>query len=84
MELHQLLSPPTAGKSLSISNAGTGTATASTANAGATANQAVTGRMGVTNSAIDINGATTDAVKTVTVTNYAGGGIVAMLSKPSI
>jgi S-layer protein len=68
----------TAGKTISIANAGTGTATATTANSGAAVNQAVTGRMGVTNSAIDINGASTstaDAVKTVTLTNYAGAAI---------
>jgi S-layer protein len=46
--------------------------------AGVTANQAVTGRVGVTNSAIDINGATTaanDAVKVVTLTNFASAAI---------
>ena len=68
----------TAGETItSLANAGTGTATLGTVSAGVAEVLAETGRMGVTNSAIDINGTTSgdDAVTTVTMTNYASAAI---------
>lgn len=59
-------------------NGNTVTVTAAAKVDGATANQAVTGRIGVANGAVDINGATTaanDAVTTVTLTNFASANI---------
>ena len=61
----------------SLANAGTGTATLGTVSAGVAEVLAETGRMGVTNGAIDINGTTSgdDALTTVTMTNYASAAI---------
>ena len=61
----------------SLANAGTGTATLGTVSAGVAEVLAETGRMGVVNGAIDINGTTSgdDALTTVTMTNYASAAI---------
>ena len=61
----------------SLANAGNGTATLGTVSAGVAEVLAETGRMGVVNGAIDINGTTSgdDALTTVTMTNYASAAI---------
>jgi S-layer protein len=67
----------TAGKTVAIASSNSESLAVTTANAGATLNQAVTGRLGVVNSAIDINSSSTDDdFKTVNLTNYSSADIV--------